>query len=357
MDFNLSNQQIEAVQQAQEFAKKEITPYIKKIEDDFVFRKQLFIKMAVQGFFKPYTDFLSYLLVLKEIAKADGGLAVAFSVTHMVLSAIAHFGTEEQKKNYLPRVESGELVPLAFALTEKETGSDAKHIQLKADASGILNGEKHYISNADLAGCIIVLAQSPQGMTAYLVDRGAAGLSFPKKEKKLGLLSANLVSVRFDNCQGQILGQPGEGFKIAMNSLDSGRIGIAAQSMGIAEAAYEASLVFSKQRRQFGHPIFDYQAIAFKLSDMLVKLDAGLLLMYKAAWLKQHNKPCTLEASEAKLFCSEAVNQIAYDAVQIFGVRGYVEDYPIEKYFRDARATTLYEGTSEIQRVIISRKM
>jgi len=357
MDFNLSPTQIEAVEQTREFAKKEIVPHIQQIEEDLAFRRQLVSKMAQHGFFKPYTDFLSYLLVLKEISKVDGGIAATFSVTHMVASAISHYGSDEQKKKYLPRVESGELAPLAFALTEKDTGSDAKNIQLKADASGVLNGEKHYISNADLAGCIIVLAQSPQGMTAYLVDGGADGLSFPKKEKKLGLLSANLVSIRFDNCQSQLLGEVGKGFEIAKNSLDNGRIGIAAQSLGIAEAAYEASLAFSKQRRQFGNPIFDFQAIAFKLADMRVKLDAGLLLMYKAAWLKQQNKPCTLEASEAKLFCSEAANQIAYDAVQMFGVRGYIGDYPIEKYFRDARATTLYEGTSEIQRVIISRKL
>lgn len=357
MDFSLSLQQQDAASQAKRFAEAHVIPHVKKIEDDLDYRKQLFVKMAHEGFFKPFEDYLSYLLTLKELAKADGGLAATLSVTQMVAAAIAHYGSEDQKKKYLPQVASGALVPLSFALTEKQSGSDAKSIQLQADSFGKLTGEKQYISNADIAGVILVLANTPQGITAYLVDRSAPGLSFPKKEKKLGLLSANLVSIRFDNCQGEQLGESGQGFKIAMNSLDNGRIAIAAQSLGIAEAAYEAALTFSKQRRQFGNPIFDYQAIAFKLADMRLKLDAGTLLLYKAATLKQQDKPCTLEASEAKLFCSESANQIAYDAVQIFGVRGYIEEYPIERYYRDARATTLYEGTSEIQRLIISRKL
>lgn len=357
MDFSLTAQQTETASKARLFAEKHIAPHLKQIEEDLAFRKKLFLRMGQEGYFNHFDDYLSYLLTLKEFSKVDAGLAATMSVTQMVAAAINKNGTEAQKQKYLPKVASGESVPLSFALTEKQSGSDARSIQLQADSSGRLNGEKQYISNADIAGIILVLANTPDGITAYLVENPSKGLTFPKKEKKLGLLSANLVSIHFDNCQGELLGKPGEGFKIAMSSLDNGRISIAAQSLGIAEAAYEASLAFSKQRRQFGNPIFDYQAIAFKLADMRLKLDAGHLLLYKAAYLKQKNEPYTLEASEAKLFCSESANQIAYDAVQIFGVRGYVEDYPIERYYRDARATTLYEGTSEIQRLIISRKL
>lgn len=357
MDFSLNQEQGKAVIKARSFAESEIAPHVSRIEDDLIFRKSLFRQMAKEGFFSHYADYLAYILMLKEIAKADAGLAATISVTQMVADAIEHYGSVAQKEKYLPKISKGEIVPFAFALTEKETGSDAQSIKLQADASGVINGEKQFISNADLAGCILVLANAAEGMTAYLVERDVPGLSFPKKEKKLGLLSANLVSIRFENCRGDVFGGKGEGFKIAKNSLDNGRIAIAAQSLGIAEAAYEASLAFAKQRRQFGNPIFDYQAIAFKLADMKVKIDAGQLLLYKAATLKGQNQPCTLEASEAKLFCSESANQIAYDAVQIFGVRGYVEDYPLERYYRDARATTIYEGTSEIQRLIISRKL
>jgi len=307
---------------------------------------------------------------LKEIAKVDAGIAVAMAVTNMVGEAIQRFGSPHQQANYLPKIANGTCVPLAFAMTEKQAGSDVKAILTRytVDPSDpnqvILNGEKQFITNGDMAGALIVFAtgkwNGEEGISAFLVDRGTQGLSVTKKENKLGLLTANLVALKFDHCKlpkTAFLGQPGEGLKIALSSLDSGRLGIAAQSIGIAEAAFDAALKFSKERLQFGHAIGENQAIAFKLADMRVKLDAAKLMAYRAAWLKDEKADFTLEAAEAKLYCSEVCNEIAAEALQIHGGYGYVKDYPVEKYFRDARVTTIYEGTSEIQRIVIARHL
>lgn len=380
MDFTFNTEQLSLEEKCKIFAENEITPFVNRLEEDLTGRQALFVKMAKMGFFLLgvpsvkggyLLDTIAYALALKAFAKADAGIAVAVAVTNMVGETIAHYGTEEQRKRYLSRMESGEGVPASFALTEKMAGSDAKSIQTRAlqDPSHpdvyIIEGEKQFITNGDVAGVLIVMAktdpsQEARGITAFLIDRETPGMKVIKKERKLGLLTANLVTLQFDSCRvhkSAILGQPGEGFKIAMRSLDSGRIGIAAQAMGIGEAAYEAALQFSRNRAQFGHPICENQAIAFKLADMKVKLDAGLLLLCKAAWQKDQGIPYTLAASEAKLYCSEVCNEIAGDALQIHGGYGYVKDYGVEKYFRDARVTTLYEGTSEIQRTVISRQI
>jgi alkylation response protein AidB-like acyl-CoA dehydrogenase len=378
MDFSLSKEQMAIEKRCQEFANQEISNVVPLLEEDLEARHRLFQKMAKAGFFLlnvakkqggNFTDTISYILALKSIAAVDAGISVTMAVTNMVAETIALYGSEAQRQNYLPRIAKGECVPLSFALTEKEAGSDAKNIQTSAkldpnDSSVyILNGEKQFITNGDLAGVLIVMAktdfnQGSAGITAFLVDRGTPGLHVVKKEKKLGLLTANLVDLSFVDCRipaDHILGKKGEGFKVAMTALDSGRIGIAAQAIGIAEAAFNAALKHAQQRQQFGHPLAENQAIAFKLADMQVKLSAGSLLLFKACWLKDQGMPFNREASEAKLFCSEACNEIVNEALQIYGGYGYVKDYPLEKYFRDARVTTLYEGTSEIQRIIISR--
>lgn len=355
MDFSLTEEQKKKIDKADMFAQREIAPHVCQMEDDLEFRKTVFSKMAKEGFFNPDPDLLTYAYTMKVIAKVDAGVTVALSVTRMVYDAIEKFGTPEQKKKYSPNESN---VPMAFALTEKETGSDAKSISLQARKEGneyILNGEKRLISNGDSAGVVLVLAKTEEGITAFLVERGTKGFSSPKKENKLGLLTANLVSLSFDNVRlsaDKVLGDLGKGFAIAMESLNHGRLGVAAQALGIGEAAYEAALHYAKNRKQFGRSLSEQQVIAFKLADMRVKLDAGQLLVDKAAW-----RPTSLAISEAKLFCSEAANQIAYDALQIHGGYGYTKDYPVEKYFRDARVTTLYEGTSEIQRLIIAREI
>lgn len=377
MDYSFSEDQLKLKDKSREFAQKEIKGFESLLEEDLEFRLKLFQKMAKEGFFllnvprdpSSKVDSIGYALALTEIAKADAGISVAMAVTNMVAECIYKFGTESQKNDYFAKIEKGECVPLSFALTEKCAGSDAKSIKSKAELnphaqnSFLINGEKQFITNGDISGMIIVMAKTDEslgsaGITAFLVDKGTMGLSVVKKERKLGLLAANLVSLKLNNCQvskESILGKEGGGFSIAMSALDSGRIGIAAQAVGIAEAAFEAALKHSKERCQFGRPISENQAIAFKLADMKVKLSSAQMLLFKACWIKDQGCPYTLEASEAKLYCSEASNEIANEALQIFGGYGYVKDYPAEKYFRDARVTTLYEGTSEIQRIIIAR--
>ncbi len=374
MNFSFSQEQLAVEEKAKQFAEKEISPFLSELEFDLVFRQELFQKMAREGFFLltvpkahggNFTDSLAYVLAMKSIAKADAGIAVTIAVTNMVAEAISIYGSDFQIKKYIPKIAAGECIPLAFALTEPLAGSDAKSIQTFAKTIGeeyLIEGEKKFITNGDLAKLMIVLAKTESDhtsseITAFLLERPTDGLEVIKKENKLGLLTANLASLRL-RClvsKDQLLGKKGEGLKIALRSLDSGRIGIAAQSIGIAEAAYEAALKFAKERHQFGHAICENQAIAFSLADMKVKLSCAELLLYKAAWLRDQGAPYTLEASEAKLYCSEIANQIAGDALQIHGGYGYVKDCSAEKYFRDARVTTLYEGTSEIQRLIISR--
>lgn len=370
MDFTFSKVQQEWQKKARDYAKDKIAPHIDRLETDLGFRYELFQEMAKEDFYTfaiaPTEEgaYLAYLLALKEIAKVDAGIAVAMAVTNMVAEAIWRHGNVEQQEHYLPAIAEGACVPASFAVTEKDAGSDVKRIQTSAtidpdDCNAyVLNGEKQFITNADSAGVILVIARTGSLMSAFLIDKGTSGLSIPKIERKMGLLTANLVSVKFSGCQINkrcLLGKEGEGLKIALSSLDSGRLSVAAQSLGIAEAAYESAVAFAKKREQFGGPICDQQTIAFKLADMRLKLEAAELLLYKAAWLRMQSSPFTVEASMAKLFASEAANWIAYEALQIHGGFGYTKDCPAEKYFRDARVTTLYEGTSEIQRLIIAR--
>lgn len=377
MDFSLTPHQKKRETKTLLFAEKEIVPHVDRLEEDLSFRQALFRKMARQGLFllsvpKKHggegNGALNYLLALKAVAKADAGIAAAMGVTNMVAEAIHIWGSEKQKKHYLPKIAKGEFVPLSFALTEKCAGSDAKSIKTEAKQAGKsyqIHGEKQFITNADISQVTIVMAKTDpakgsEGISAFLVEKETKGFTVVKKERKLGLLTTNLVNLSFDKCKVPAenrLGKEGQGYKIAMASLDSGRLGIAAQAMGIAEAAYEAALHHAKHRHQFGHALAENQSIAFKLADMHIKLSAGKLLLARAAWQKDLGKPYTLEASEAKLFCSESCNEIVNEALQIFGGYGYIKDYLVEKYFRDARVTTLYEGTSEIQRIVIARQI
>lgn len=380
MDFNLTSEQASLYNSSILFAERVIAPNLQTLEEDLLTRRMLFRKMAELGLFTMCVpkseggsaiDSIGYVLALKAIAKIDAGISVAMAVSNMVSESIYRFGTEQLKKKYIPLIKSGECVPLAFALTEKNAGSDVKSIQAKAevdsDDSGyyVLNGEKQFITNGDMAGALIVMAKmnlknGTEGISAFLVDGDNPGINVVKQEKKMGLITANLVDLRFEQLRvpvENLIGEEGQGLKIALSALDSGRIGVAAQSIGISEAAFEAALRFSKDRHQFGQAISENQAIAFKLADMRVKLSASKLLAYKAAWLKDQGEVYVEEASEAKLFCSESCTQITNEALQIHGGYGYIKDYPVEKYFRDGRVTTLYEGTSEIQRLIIARQI
>lgn len=378
MNFAMKEEQKEIASRCKHFAEKVIAPQVKQLEEDLELRQKVFQQMAIEGLFTlalpnkdKKTETIGYLAGLTAIAKVDAGIAVAMAVTNMVAEAIEKFGTEKQRSYYLPKIADGTCAPLSFAMTEKLAGSDVKAIQTifvvdpKDSDFIVLNGSKQFITNGDMAGALVVFAKGrldceEEGISAFLVDRGAKGFSVIKKENKLGLLTANLVALKFENCRiskNAILGPAGEGLKIAFSSLDSGRLGIAAQSIGIAEAAFEAALLFSKERFQFGHVIGANQAVAFKLADMRVKLDAARLMAFYAAWLKDEKAPFTQQAAEAKLYCSEVCNEIAAEALQIHGGYGYIKDYLVEKYFRDARVTTIYEGTSEIQRIVIARHL
>lgn len=380
MDFALTKEQLDLEEKTGKFASLEITPVVDKLEEDLGLRQEILQKMARAGLLnmcvlpdqkKNSHSFLNYALALKTIASADAGMAVTMSVTNMVAETIAKYGTTLQKEKYLSKISKGEGLPLAFALTEKEAGSDAKSLTTEAlpdpkdSRYYLLNGAKQFITNADTASLVLVMAktdaqQGAHGISAFLVERETAGFKILKKERKLGLLSANLIDFALENCRvakEQMLGHPGQGFEIAMHALDAGRLGISAQALGIAEAAYEAALKHSKERYQFGHPLSENQAIAFKLADMFIKINAGKALLYKACWMKDNGEKINLDASVAKVYCSESAIEVVDDALQIFGGYGYVKDYPLEKYYRDVRVTTLYEGTSEIQRLIISRAL
>jgi alkylation response protein AidB-like acyl-CoA dehydrogenase len=289
----------------------------------------------------------------------------------MAAEAISRFGRPAQKRKYLPRISAGDILSAAFALTEKEAGSDAGAITTRALSDPgdpdtfILDGAKTFITSGDASGVLIVIARTdvtapkPE-FSALLVEPSTDGFSVTDKMDKMGQRSSSTVSLKFDRCRvhkDQLLGRRGQGLKIALGTLDAGRIGVAAQSVGIAEAAYEAAAAYAMERRQFGKPIAHLQAVQHKLADMLADLEAARLLTLRAAWLKDKRRPYLKEASLAKLYAAEACNRIAAAAVQIHGGAGYSRERLVEKYYRDARVTTIYEGTSEIQRLIIGREI
>lgn len=370
MDFALTSQQQHYQTKARDFALEHIAPVVLQLEDDLVLRRQLFERMGKEGYFTlssalpngSKADSIAYLCALKEIAKVDAGISVAMTVTNMVAEIIARAGTQEQQMRYLQKIASGALVPASFALTEQDAGSDVKNISTVAEREPAANGDifklcgkKQMITNADLSPISIVFAKSDKGISAFITERESEGFAIVKHRRKMGLLTANLVDIQLQGCSAQLLGPEGEGLKIALGALDSGRLGVAAQALGIAEAAFEAAVQYAQTREQFGAPIASKQAIAFKLADMQLSLSAAELLIFQAAWRRDQGLPYSRQASEAKLFASEAACSITDEALQIFGGYGYTKDFPVEKYFRDARVTRIYEGTSEIQRLVIAR--
>jgi alkylation response protein AidB-like acyl-CoA dehydrogenase len=380
VNFLFTEEQLAIATLCKNFARAEIQPKVRELEKAGKFPKEIFRKMAELGLLTmtvpedaggTYTDTTSYLLALSAIAKVDAGVAVAMAVTNMVAESIYRFGTDAQKKKYLPCFADGSFLAGAFGLTESQAGSDAGALRTRAEPDKndgdyfVLTGEKIFITSGDVAGVIIVMAKTrmPDGTdktTAFLVEPGMKGFQVGKKEEKLGLLTSTTVSLVFDHCRvhkSQILGQMGKGLSQALGVLDSGRITIAAQATGIAEAAFEEAARYSKIRTQFGKPICQNQAIQFKLADMKVKIEAAKLLVFRAASLKDAKKGFTQEASMAKLFATEMCNEVVGEALQIHGGYGYTKEFPVEKYYRDARVTTIYEGTSEIQRIVIAKKL
>ncbi|HHY22379.1 MAG TPA: acyl-CoA dehydrogenase [Bacilli bacterium] len=377
MDLRFTEEQEMMRKMVRDFANEQIAPFVEIMEETDQFPRPIVDKMAELGLMgipipEEYggsdMDFISYILAINEISKVSATVGVILSVhTSVGTNPILYFGTEEQKQKYVPKLASGQYLG-AFGLTEPSAGSDAASLRTTAVKKGdhyVLNGSKIFITNAGEADTYIVFAVSNselgvKGISAFIVEKDTLGFSVGKKEKKMGLHGSNTNELILDNALvpvENLLGKEGEGFKIAMSNLDVGRIGIAAQALGIAEAALEAATNYAKERKQFGRPIGTQQGLAFKLADMATKVEATKLLVYRAAHLRQEGLPCGREASMAKLFASRTAVEVAIEAVQVFGGYGYTKDYPVERYFRDAKITEIYEGTSEIQRVVISKSL
>jgi alkylation response protein AidB-like acyl-CoA dehydrogenase len=301
-----------------------------------------------------------------EIARVDCSLAVTLAVTNMVGETIARFGSEEQKARCLPRLASGEWLAGSFGLSEPQAGSDPNSMSTRADRKGdrwVLNGSKQWITSGDRAGVVIVWARTDvgagnRGITAFLVEGGTPGLLVGRHEEKMGIRSSSTVSLTFEDCAvpaSAVLGELGHGLRVALAALDGGRIGIASQSTGTIRAALDASARYARERRAFGRAISDFQAVSFALADMQTSHDAARLMTLRAAALKESGRPFGQEAAMAKLFASEAAQVAVSKAVQIHGGYGYIDEFPVERLFRDARVQTIYEGTTEIQRLVIAR--
>ncbi|CAM3308758.1 acyl-CoA dehydrogenase [Brevibacillus invocatus] len=377
MDFHFNEEQQMMRRMVRDFANKEMAPFIPIMEETEQFPLHIVKKMGEMGLMGipvpeewggAGADFVSYILAINEIAKVSATMGVILSVhTSVGTNPILYFGTEEQKHKYVTKLATGEYLG-AFALTEPHAGSDASSIRTQAVRKGdayILNGSKIFITNGGVADTYITFAvtdpgKGARGISAFIVDKDTPGLTVGKKEKKMGLHGSNTTELVFDNAvvpAANLLGNEGEGFTIAMANLDKGRIGIAAQALGIAEAALHYATEYAKERKQFGQAIGKLQAVGFKLADMATKAEAARLLVYRAAWLCSKGLPCTKEASMAKLFASDAAMKLAIEAVQVFGGYGYTREYPVERLFRDAKITQIYEGTNEIQHLVITKQL
>ena len=364
-------------QMARDFARREVAPRAADLDEKSEFPAVNVKEMAELGFMGMMIpqefggaglDTLSYVLVLEEISAACASTAVTMSVNNsLFLGPLFKFGTDAQKKKYLPDFAQGKKLG-AYALSEPGSGSDAAALKTTATRKNgkyILNGTKNFITNGPNADAMIVFAtidkeKRHKGITAFVVEKTAKGFSVGKVEKKLGIKASSTSSVILDRCEvpeENRLGEEGEGFKIAMSTLDSGRIGIATQALGIGQAAFEFATKYSTEREAFGQTISGFQSIQNKLADMAMQLDAARLLVWRAAWMKDQGMKIIKEAAMAKLFASEAATFATKEAVQVLGGYGYCRDYPVERYFRDAKITEIYEGTSEIQRLVIAREV
>ena len=374
MNFAHSAQQQEIKERAAEFADREVAPYAAELDLEDRFPEETFEKLADMGFMglcvpEEYggagADFLSYVLLLEEISRADAGVGATLAVhTSAGTLPILIYGDEEQKARWVPDLASGEKIG-CFALTEPTTGSDAAAIQTRAervDGGYRISGHKQWVTNGRVAGTMVLFARveggAKEGVTAFVVGMDAEGISFGKHARKMGVISATTDDVLFDDVfvpEGDRLGAEGKGLGVALGTLDAGRIGIAAQAVGIAEAAFRYAADYAAERTTFGKPIAEHQAVAFKLADMQTKIRAARLLVHEAAWMKDRGMRVTEAGARAKLYASQVANEVAYEAVQTLGGYGYMKDHPVERYYRDARVTEIYEGTSEIQRLVISR--
>ncbi|RPG57713.1 MAG: acyl-CoA dehydrogenase [Flavobacteriales bacterium TMED191] len=377
MNFELSSEQKLIRETARNFAKNELLPGVIERDENKEFPKSQIAKMAEMGFLgmmvnPKYSgggmDTVSYVLAMEEISKVDASCSVIMSVNNsLVCWGIEKYGSEAQKEKYLPKLAKGEIIG-AFCLSEPEAGSDAtsqKTTAIEKDDHYILNGTKNWITNGSTASIYLVIAQTDiskghKGINAFIVEKNTEGVTVGPRENKLGIRSSDTTSIMFTDVKvpkKNRIGEDGFGFKFAMKTLEGGRIGIAAQALGIASGAYELSLNYAKERKAFGKEIFKHQAIAFKLADMATEIDCGRLLCIKAAWQKDNNLDYSQTSSMAKLYCAEKAMRITTEAVQIHGGYGFVKEYHVERLMRDAKITQIYEGTSEIQKIVISRSI
>lgn len=377
MDFTLSEEQLMIQEAAKDFAQNELLPGIIERDDAQEFPTEQVKKMGELGFMGMMVDSkyggsgldtLSYVLVMEELSKIDASSSVIVSVNNsLVCWGLETYGTEAQKEKYLTKLSTGEIIG-AFCLSEPEAGSDATSQKTTAIDKGdhyVINGTKNWITNGNSAEVYLVIAQTNiekghKGINALIVEKGMAGFEIGPKENKLGIRSSDTHSLLFNDVKvpkENRIGEDGFGFKFAMKTLSGGRIGIAAQALGIAAGAYELALKYSKERKAFGTEISNHQAIAFKLADMHTKIQAARHLVYKAAWDKDNGKNYDLSGAMAKLYAAETAMEVTVEAVQIHGGNGFVKDYHVERLMRDAKITQIYEGTSEIQKIVISRSI
>jgi butyryl-CoA dehydrogenase len=376
MEFTLGDDQREIQALARDFAQAEIEPNAATWDREHGFPRELLAKLGELGLLgvcvpEEYggagADFLSYILVLEELSRADAGVGVTVAVhTSAVTLPILTFGSDEQRSRFVPPLARGEAIG-AFALTEPESGSDAGSLRTAATQDGdgwTISGAKQWITNGAFGGTVLLFARTDQdtpgakGVSAFILDGDQVRVT--REEEKLGLNSSSTVDLVIEGAQvgrDRLLHEEGKGFNVAMATLDGGRIGIAAQALGIAQAAYDVARGYALERRQFGQRIADFQAIQWKLADMATEIDAARLLVHRAAWLKQEGRPHTEEGAKAKLFASEMARRQTAEAIQILGGYGYTKEFPVERYYRDAKITEIYEGTSEIQRLVIARSI
>ncbi|WP_316796625.1 acyl-CoA dehydrogenase [Pedobacter agri] len=377
MHFELSEEQLMIQQAARDFAQQELKPGVIERDEHQKFPAEQVKKLGELGFLgmmvnEKYNgsglDAISYVLVMEELSKIDASASVVVSVNNsLVCYGLEAYASEEQKEKYLKPLASGEKIG-AFCLSEPEAGSDATSQRTTAEDKGdyyLLNGTKNWITNGSSASTYLVIAQTHpelrhKGINAFIVEKGMEGFTIGPKENKLGIRGSDTHSLMFNDVKvpkENRIGEDGFGFKFAMKTLEGGRIGIAAQALGIAQGAFELATQYAKERKSFGKPISEHQAIAFKLADMATQIEAARLLVYKAAWLKDQGLPYTQAGSMAKLFASKVAMDITIEAVQVHGGYGFVKEYHVERLMRDAKITQIYEGTSEIQKMVISREV
>ncbi|OOG78889.1 acyl-CoA dehydrogenase [Algoriphagus sp. A40] len=377
MNFELSEEQLAVQEAAREFARQELLPGVIDRDTQAKFPLEQVKKMGELGFMGMMVDpkyngggmdSISYVLAIEELSKIDASASVSMSVNNsLVCWGLEKYGTEAQKQKYLTRLATGEVLG-AFCLSEPEAGSDATSQRTTAEIKGdyyLINGTKNWITNGSSASIYLVFAQTDsqkghKGISVFIVERGWEGFVVGKKEDKLGIRGSDTHSLMFTDVKVPVenrIGEEGFGFTYAMETLNGGRIGIAAQALGIASGAYELALAYSKERKTFGKPISQHQAIQFKLADMATQIEAARLLVYKAAWLKDQGEDYAHASAMAKLYASEVAMNVTIEAVQVHGGYGYVKEYHVERLMRDAKITQIYEGTSEIQRIVISRKI